>query len=285
MAYTVQAAFDEFYNTINLGGDHRGTANKRRDHIIELLGKRFTILDAFGTGSIPRFTALKGEADVDVIVVLHYGKHIKGKTPKEVLQSVRDALGQSKNQVRKNGQAVTLYYTTWPNVDIVPVSRTTDDNDQVLYYNVPNMNDGTWIKSKPRAHSTDIEDRASVCGANFRKLIKMMKWWNLRHSDYLQSYHIEVMALNTFTTALSDLPWEMFQFFDKCHQLTESSLWHDIGYADDYLSYSNRQEVRKRLLTATDQARMAWYHGHGGLQKEAINAWGQVFGNGFPAYG
>ena len=48
--------------------------------------------------------ALTGNADLDVFVVLHFGKHIKNKLPSQVLQSVQDSLGE----YRKNGQAVTF---------------------------------------------------------------------------------------------------------------------------------------------------------------------------------
>ena len=121
MAYTTDAAFDAFYEQINLSGDHRQTANARKDRIVGLLKNDFEILDAFSTGSIPKFTALKNRADLDVMVVLHYGKHVKDKTPTQLLESVRKPLSQYRTNVRKNGQAVTLHYDTWPNVDIVPV--------------------------------------------------------------------------------------------------------------------------------------------------------------------
>lgn len=156
MAYTVLTAFDVFYDTINLAGDHREVANARKDRVVSLLSNHFEILDAFGTGSIPRFTALKADSDLDVMVVLHYGKHIQNRTPTDVLQNVRDALSEHRNQVRKNGQAVTLYYNTWPNVDIVPVSRSIDSSGNVTHYNVPDSNTGTWIESTPKTHTSDI---------------------------------------------------------------------------------------------------------------------------------
>jgi Second Messenger Oligonucleotide or Dinucleotide Synthetase domain len=120
MAYTVEASFSDFYERINLPGDHRETANARRDRIVDLLKNDFQILEAFGTGSIPKFTALKGRADLDLMVVLHFGKHVRDKAPSIVLQDVRDSLSAYPTDVRKNGQAVTLYYDTWPNVDIRP---------------------------------------------------------------------------------------------------------------------------------------------------------------------
>jgi tRNA nucleotidyltransferase (CCA-adding enzyme) len=94
MAYTVAAAFDAFYENINLSGDHRQTANARRDNVVDTLSKKFEIVESFATGSIPKFTALKGQADLDVMVALHYGKHIKDKTPTQVLQDVRAALAE-----------------------------------------------------------------------------------------------------------------------------------------------------------------------------------------------
>jgi Second Messenger Oligonucleotide or Dinucleotide Synthetase domain len=258
MAYSVQSAFDQFYGAINLAGDHRATANTRKDTLVALLAKHFDIVESFGSGSIPRFTALRAKADLDVIVALHFTKHIKDRTPAQVLQSVRDALGNYRNQVRKNGQAVTLYY---------------------------DINNGTWIESNPKTHAGDIDSRASKCGPNFRKVIKFLKSWNKGHGSYLQSYHIEVMALEAFDAELNDLPWDMLHFFKRSRELAASSLWHGRGFADSYLTSSDREEAKKRLLNAEEKARMGWYYGKEGNIPEAIKYWKQVFGDSFPAYG
>ena len=68
MPYTVQVSFDTFHDNINLGGDHRATANSRRDNVVAKLSKDFAIVDSFSTGSIPKMTALHGHADLDVMV-------------------------------------------------------------------------------------------------------------------------------------------------------------------------------------------------------------------------
>lgn len=287
MAFTVSAAFDQFYGNINLSGDHRDTANGRRDHIVSLLKKNLDVLEAFPSGSIPRFTAVRGYADVDVIAALHYSKHIKDKTPAQLLQSVRDTLAEYKTGVRKNGQAVTLFYQSWPNVDIVPCARWVDNQGNVTHYEIPDMNRGVWISSRPKLHSKQIEDRSSACGPSFRKIIKMVKWWNHKHSDYLQSFHIEVMALRALTSGLSDLSWDVFTYFKEAATLIQSSLWHESGTVDDYLTWADREEARKRLETARDLARDAWYatFGNNNDQKTAISKWRQVFGDKFPEYG
>lgn len=287
MPYTVAVSFDKFFDNINLNGDHRETANTRKDNVVSTLGKSFEIVEAFSTGSIPKFTALKQHADLDVMVALHYSKHIKDKTPTQVLQNVRDALAEWRTDVRRNGQAVTLYYKTWPNVDIVPVSRVVNDDGSVSYYNVPDSNTNTWIQSRPKSLAATIESDSSECGYNFRRIIKMIKHWNRIHSNYLRSYHIEVLAIKVLSGNLNDTPWHVFKFFENARNLLEDLLWYDTGFADEYLSWPDRQEVLKRFDTAIERSRNAWSkaYGENDDHKGAIEIWKQIFGTEFPSYG
>lgn len=282
---TVGSAFNKFYNKITLTGDQRDTCQIRRDDIVSSLKKDFEILDAFATGSVPKYTALrKPHSDLDVMIVLHYGKHVRDRKPSEVLQAVRDSLAGWRTNVRKNGQAVTLYYKTWPNVDIVPVARVVNDDGSVNHYTVPDMNTEEWIKSRPRKHGSALRDRASSYGAEFRRIIKMVKWWNLHHSEYLRSYHLEVLALEILTGSFSDYPWDIFQFFDKACTLVQNSLWYEDSFVDDYLDYWDRQETLKRLETARDKARVAWHATYGDFpnHSRAMEIWQQIFGDQFP---
>jgi len=88
MPYTVSASFERFIDNISLTGDHRDIATSRKDALVSLLENTFEIVDSFPTGSIPRYTALKGSADLDVMVVLGllalYGLHSIGIDHPEV---------------------------------------------------------------------------------------------------------------------------------------------------------------------------------------------------------
>jgi hypothetical protein len=287
MPYTVAVSFDRFYENINLAGKHRETANTRLDDIVATLSKSFDILEAFSTGSIPKYTALKHHADLDVMVVLHYGKHIQNKTPTQVLQFIRDSLSQWRTGARRNGQAVTLHYKTWPNVDIVPVCEVTHADGSFSHYNVPDSNTDSWIKSRPKSFASAIEAKSVECGKYFRRIIKMIKHWNRFHGDFLSSYHIEVLAMKVFSGYLVDMSWDIFQFFVEARKLLVSFLWHDTGFVDDYLSWNDRQEVLKRFDKAIEKSRMAWYKTCGSNydDKGAIELWQQLFGKEFPNYG
>jgi len=285
--YTVSVSFDNFVHNISLTGDHAETAEARRKRLVELLQNDFTILDSFPTGSIPKGTALKSHADLDIIVVLHYGKHLEGKRPSAVLGAIQKSLSGYKTGVRRNGQAVTLYYDSWPNVDVVPVARVTDDKGAVAYYEVPDMNTETWIHSRPRTHASNIADRAKTCGGRFLPLIRMIKEWNRVHSDLLSSYHIEAIALKVCTNTLDAYPWGVYQFFSEAVSVAGRPLWYEGAYADQYLDNDTRKEIVKRLETAKARALNAWHktYGDNNDDKGAIEIWRQIFGERFPAYG
>ena len=105
---------------------------------------------------------------------------------------------------------------------------------------------------------------------------------------YLQSYHIEVLALHALANSeLNELPWQLFRFFEDAKGLLANSLWYDQGLADDYLSYADRLEALKRFDAAIGYARSGWFalHSDGSDHKGAIENWKKLFGDKFPAYG
>jgi hypothetical protein len=222
------------------------------------------------------------------MVVLHWAKHVQGKTLAKVLQDVRDALAEYRTNVRKNGQAVTLHYESWPNVDVVPVSKTKNSDGTVNHYDVPNMNTWRWLEARPRRHSTAINAKASTCGARFKPVITMIKQWNKAHSDLMESFHIEVLCMNIFDGPITDYSWSIFQFFDHAVKLVECPFAYDGAYADDYLdAVEDREAVIDRLEVAKDRARTAWYSTflRNDDHEGAIAIWRQIFGEKFPAYG
>jgi hypothetical protein len=283
LPYTVPVSFDKFIENISVSGNQSETANSRSQSIVNLLDKDFTILEAFPLGSLVSGTSLKGYADADVMLVLHFGNHIDGKSPTQVLQAVRDKLSEYNTRMaKKNGQAVTLYFKTWPNVDIVPAYRVTD-NGTFYCYKIPNMNDDTWIETRPKIH---IQNMKAVSSSKIN-LVKMIKEWNRKHSSYLSSFHIEVMALS-YEDFYEDYAWHTFKFFEHMYDKTQYRIPAPSGlggYVDDYLGYTDRQEARKRIEIALSNSRNAWSHAYNNRDKDSIEGFGRLFGERFPSYG
>jgi hypothetical protein len=284
MAWTIDDAFKGFHAAINLSGDNRAAANKRKDWVVDRLAGNMTVLDAFTFGSIPRFTALKDHADADVLVVLHYGNHIEGRQPATVLNNVKAALGNI-GTVRRNGQAITVKFDSWPNLDVVPAARYRDSDGTVSHYEIPDSVRGAWIKTKPRLHAKQIEDAASVRGPVFRQVIKMAKDWNRRQTPRLQSYHIEVIALKAVPSQ-QDYTWSMYQWFKEAQNAIDF-YWHEGQDVSQYLDWSAASKLKTLLGNTTSTALTAWSAGYGPSpdHKLAITNWKSIFGQRFPAYG
>jgi len=280
MPYTLPVSFDRFLEAISLSGKHEDTAESRRERLVSLLEKSFTILDTIPTGSIVRETALIGQADLDIIAVLHHGKHIKDKSPKQVLENVREALSGYTRMVKKNGQAVTLYYDSWPNVDIVPAGRVVNDDGTIKHYRIPDTTRGRWLQSRPRAHNKAM----AGASARQRELVRMIKTWNHEHSELMQSYHIEVLVLS-LPNVTQGWSFEVHYFFDHAVEMIDSPLHHPNGtpgQVDDYLDDETRTAVKDRLKRARDRTGAA--QGTSDAE-ESIRLYRMVFGDKFPAYG
>ena len=284
MVWTTADAFSRFYGAINLSGDFRDIENTRRDWVLQRLQRNgLTVLEAIPIGSIPRFTALREHADVDVMAVLHFGMHIENRRPSQVLQTVRDALGSGNaGTLRRDGQAVTVSFTSWPNIDVVPTSRLVHDG-QVTGYQIPDMHREEWVDTNPPAHGRDIANAASSRGANFRQVIKMLKHWNRRQPIRLQSYHIEVIALQ-LNTDWSDHSWPLLKWFEAAG-LACDFLWHADSDVSGYLSWERAQQAKQQLARAAALASDGWYAALRNEHRAAISAFKSIFGQSFPSYG
>lgn len=219
---------------------------------------------------------------------LHYGKHVEGRRPSDVLRAVREALGSTAASVRRNGQAVTLRFQSWPNVDVVPAVACRADKSakKPSYYEIPDMHSESWIRTRPHLHSRDVHDAVISAGPGFRRVVKMVKWWNHPHGAPMQSFHIEVIALKAVTDA-ADITWALFRWFKVARDTIGARLRHGDAYVDDYLSTSARSKLSTLLTTTASQARSAWHATYDGNTRhaEAIRMWGQILGAKFPRHG
>lgn len=270
-----------------LSGIHEEAAQDRCDHLIELLSDEFSIIEAFPTGSIPRGTAIRGHADLDIVVVLE-GWEWRGEKPSDVLQRVRDHLALYKDaSIRKNGQAVTMYYDSWPQVDVVPAGNEHESLSSASdYLLIPDITNERWLQSRPRTHSRMLEEQAAESGYIFRDMIRMLKWWNLKHGGLLQSFHIEALALDFATSDMDEYGWEISQFFEEAAKSIKSYSEPE-DYDERYLTFKTRPEVVRRLEAAKEKASRAWYLTYNGRgeEKQAIEIWQQLFPERFPSYG
>ncbi|MEA1955858.1 MAG: nucleotidyltransferase [Campylobacterota bacterium] len=285
MAYTVQDSFNEFVQNISISCDLSNIAEDRTKLMVDLLDKKFEILEIFPVGSLLTYTAIKDHTEIDIMLVLHYSKYIKNKAPIDLLQKVKKTLSSYHTKItKKNTHAIKFNFQTPPNVNIIPASRVSDNN-LFSHYNIPSTDKDIWIASNPKIHTQNMRE-LSVYKS---QLIQIIKEWNRHNGSYLTSFHIDNIALLYEDEVNSDLAWHVCKFFKHMLEVLENPIHNPNGLgsnADDYLDNYSRTEIIKIIDDTITLTYNAWYEVYSDKdQKISIEIYRECFGERFPKYG
>ncbi|MCE5245336.1 MAG: CBASS oligonucleotide cyclase [Bryobacteraceae bacterium] len=288
MATTVEAAFELFRQNLEITGLQSETVSTRQKGVRDAVARELTVLKDFLVGSYMRSTMIAplGEADVDVFVVLD-PSYYKSTGHAALLDKVRGVLLKTYPKtpaISRNGQAVTITFSDF-RVDVVPaVDR------QGGGYLIPDSIRKTWISTDPTVHISELTAANKSHNGDLVRVIKMLKWWNKRHSSLLQSFHLEVMAWSCLNgIRIHDLPSGCRWCFEELEPMIDVIVPDPAGYGGDVGAYldtvEKRDAVKARLRTAAAKAREAEADQYRGDERCAIKKWGVIFPDKFPAYG
>jgi hypothetical protein len=200
---------------------------------------------------------------------------------KKFLYRVRDALSNYQVKVvGARGQAVRLFYTQQPHVDIAPVFKWSSGG-----YALPAGN-GSWLTTDPFAQAEWLSKRNELLNYHLKPVVRLLKRWNRAHSSRLKSFHLEVMAATLFATMGSNYRSALHVFFSNAHN--HLAVQDPAGYGGDLsarLTAQQRTDISTSFHSARDRAKKALDAEAGGNHKDAIYQWGLILGDEFPAYG
>ncbi|HAM02642.1 MAG TPA: hypothetical protein DCQ30_10540 [Acidimicrobiaceae bacterium] len=289
MATTTAKAFDEFKAKLTLTSTQRDLVKSRRETCHGYLEKAFPgssdmpLQKTKLIGSAGRETIIRPLEDVDVLAVFGDAQEVYSKyygNSRKFLYRVRDALDEYQVEVvGARGQAVRLFYKQKPHVDIAPVLPRSGGG-----YLLP-AGDGKWISTNPDYHETWLAQKNQDLGGYLKPLVRMLRRWNREHSRYFKSFHLEVMAANTFSS-LGSNSRETCQAFFKHANISASDPAFG-GALDDYMGWlsTRRANAKQAMEAAETHAAKALRAEATGDHKTAIAQWRIVFGDEFPAYG
>ncbi|WP_155981248.1 SMODS domain-containing nucleotidyltransferase [Nocardia sp. BMG111209] len=292
MATTTAQAFNEFYDAIKEDTTVTGEVSARKAYVVNALEKAFPSTSTMQyqstkiIGSLGRHTASRPFEDIDLLVHLHVEadlwstKYIYNSA--DFLYRVRRELNDASpvKKIGARGQAVRLFYTSGPVVDVAAVVKYTTGG-----YGIPDGSGG-WITTDPIEHESYMNRRNSELGGNLKRFVVIVKQWNNAHSSWLMSFHLEMMAARTFTSLGTNNRKALQVFFNYNRQ--NLSVQDPAGYGGDiatYLAWGARDAVNAALLSARNRADDALAAEERGDHKEAIRQWRIVLGSDFPAYG
>jgi hypothetical protein len=289
MATTVTQAFREFQANLNITEPQSSTVSTRQQNVRDAVAGEMTVLDDFLTGSYRRHTLIAplGEADIDVFIVLD-SKYYESGGQVSLLDRVRRVLLKTypkTPRISRNGQAVTIIFDDF-RVDVV--AGFYGDSGRYL---IADSIRGQWIGTNPKRHVELWSESNTAHGGDLVPLMKMLKCWNRAHSSLLTSFHLETLTREALeNVTISNFPSGVRFVLDRVRSSVLTGYTADpAGYGDNVARYldthSKRSDVHVRLDAALTKAREAEALEREGRTRAAIEKWGVIFGEYFPAYG
>jgi hypothetical protein len=182
--------------------------------------------------------------------------------------------------VGTRGQAVRIFYTSGPKVDVAPVFAIEGGG-----YLLPNGSGG-WMTTDPDFHRDWIAERHRDLNYRLKPLARAIKRWNGVHSERLSSFHIEVMVGRIFSSLGADYREATAMFF--AHAPNYLHVADPAGHSGDLatkFTWNKEQAILQSFRAAREHADKAVAAESGGDHAEAIRLWRIVFGDEFPSYG
>ena len=295
-AKTVADAFNQFAATITPTETQQATTRGRRDKAQEVLkdafaGSNMPLLKTKLIGSAGRNTIIRPIDDVDVFAVFDDSVvwNEYQYDAKKLLYRVRDALNAKYGvKVGSRGQAVRLFFTDSPNVEIVPAFAVETGGYVIASGNpAPSWLFGnTWQMTDPYVHESFLSQRNTELGSNLKRLTRFLKRWNAVHSRRFSSFHLELLVQASFGSLSANSRENCHRFFEWAPQYL--AVQDPAGYSGSMMAnvdYARRSAMTTALRTGYEQSGRALDAENAGDPAEAIRLWRIIFGDEFPVYG
>lgn len=301
MAKTVSQAFQEFMQRYEPTPWQKETISKHHNYIRDVLSNKVDIVDDFLTGSYVKETQIKPPSDIDLFIVVNSDYfHRSGiNTAKKLLDWFWNILKDTypDSPLDADGEAVVVEFSDDIKMDVVPAF-----NKQGGGYLISNYNANTFISTNPKQYNDFLSSANQDLDNKLKPLIKMVKCWNVNYGNILNSFHIEILALNCFIDTIKKqyITFDNYQeglkiFFGEAQTIIDNPSYDPImkDRIDNYLdgnitikqkSYNKRavikyflQEHYKKIIKAI-RLQDTYY------SKEAIEIWKELFNDYFPSY-
>lgn len=291
MLTTVPKAFDEFEAKLRPTTNQQTTIASRRSVTAKYLGQSFRagsgmeLLSTKVIGSADRETIIRPIKDIDVLAIFEDAAFYNYENDsRKFLYRVRDALNEyNVKVVGARGQAVRLFYDQPPHVDIVPAVRRDSGGYFIPSGDTDFWGRHRWLTTDPDEHTRWMSQQNTALGYNLKPLIRLLKRWNREHSSYLRSFHLEVMAAETFGNLGNNRRTASQKFFEWASGYIKVK--DPAGHSGDlssYMTWYSRMEFQSLLDSSSKRAKKAIEAEESGNRAEAVRLWRIIYGPEFP---
>lgn len=291
MAWTVTGGFDALHRAILPTDAQVKSLQPKANTAHNFLSNRFTIstnmplLRTKLIGSAAQNTLIRPINDIDLMAVFQISQFDFDATYRDnsqaFIQRVKGAFTGSRIEtIGVRGQAVRLFYKDNLHVDIAPVFEWSTGG-----YILP-AGDGSWLRTNPDTQETWFNQQDIRLGGHLRPLVRILKRWNAMHGKQFKSFHLVVLAANTFSSLGTNRAEAVAMFFrSAANNLSAQDPAGHSGDLSSYLTLIAALNLKTRLSSAADRAQKAIAAERQGNHNEATRLWRVEFGTDFPAFG
>jgi hypothetical protein len=297
MALTVKESFRQFASNLNITDNQGILVSLRRKKVVDAIEKKLYLHTSQPSrliGSYDRDTHIKylSEGDIDVMIVLHYGKHNEAWDNKEgvtkVLNRFKTILEESYPKITcsVDRNCVVMKFSEFK-LDVVPAFRFTDGD-----HKIPDTYRGAWLRTSPVKFSKEVTRINKNMDGDFIPLIKMVKGWNRNYTKQLRGFHIECLMLKHYKNYDKSYTFDSMLnvFFSKLPSYLKSPSYDPItsDRVDLYLDNSGLGYKRENFINRAKKISIETEEAFEDRDKYpilAIKKWKEILGEFFPAYG
>jgi hypothetical protein len=296
MAKTISESFQQFASNLNISDRQETLVSICRKNVVDKIANKLILHSEQPSkliGSYDRNTLIRYlyEADVDVMVVLHYGENKHWDNDEGVLKVlssfetiIEESYPDTECQIDRN--CVTMKLSQFRQ-DVVPAFKF-----QEGYYTIPDTHRGKWIQTDPVGFAEEITRINKNMDGDFVPLIKMIKGWNREYSKRLRSFHLECIMVNHYRKYDKSYTFDSMAkvFFANLPDYISSAVYDPITmdrvdlYLDNSSLNNKRDDYIERAKKTSKLAEEA-YQDSEKYPSVAMDEWKKIFGEFFPAYG
>ena len=194
MAKTLEEGFNLLLTRLTPLKTETDAAKRHRASIEKCLKNNFGMTSFFRSGSFGNGTSIRKFSDVDYFAVIPRDQ-LK-EDSRIILRKIKSKLNirfQSTDIVIKSPTVFLPFGTLkCESTEIVPADLLGYNKDEFEIYDIPSYN-GSWIKSRPKAHNKFVAFVDEKHDDRVRPLIRFFKSWKYLRQVPISSFYLELL--------------------------------------------------------------------------------------------
>ncbi|MGV9390985.1 SMODS domain-containing nucleotidyltransferase [Streptomyces olivaceus] len=258
--------FEDFLQRITLSDTEKLNALKQGQRLARRIEQRSEVRECLITGSMVRSTAIRKFSDVDIVAVMEPGDQLAHSEPAALVSAIARILREMEPDVQVSENAVRVTLMDGRVVDVLASVHLGINAEGDEEYRIPTARQEGWETYAPEAQNRRIREATQLLGEDFKRLIRLCKWWSKTHRQPISSHEIEIAAYETFPRAIPELSRAVVEFSDSLRRQIEGS-----------------SPAQAELLNFNRLAREAYDKQTLGDIQKSSELWGRIFGDEFTA--